>query len=103
RPRVDRPVHPADVVVLTVRVVVAPLRAAELVAVAQHGNAMGEGEGREEVAHGPVAQGEHVRPLALALDAPVVAPVGVAAVAVVLAVGLVVLLLVPPPPPHPPS
>src|SRR5262249_54136726 len=94
RPGVERPVHPADVVVLAVRVVVALLRATELVAVAHHGDALRESEGGEEVARGPVAQGEHVRSLGLARDTPVVAPVGVAAVVVVLAVGLVVLLLV---------
>src|SRR5262249_61326475 len=93
-PRVEHPVPPADVVVLAVGVVVAALRAADLVALAEHGDALGEGEAGEQVARETVAQANHVRPLRLALDAPIVAPVGVAAVVVVLAVGLVVLALV---------
>ena len=90
----DLPVEPADLVVLAVGVVVAQLRAADLVATEQHGHALGEEQRGQEVALHAVARPLNPRRLGLALGAPVAAVVLVAAVVVVLAVGLVPLVLV---------
>ena len=88
------PVHPAELVVLGVGVVVALLGAAHLVAVQQHRRALAEQQGGQEVAlrAGPHRQDHRVvgRPLGAVVEGPVVA----LAVVVVLAVGLVVLLVV---------
>ncbi len=88
------PVHPADLGVLGVGVVVAALGAAHLVAVRQHRHALAEQQGGQEVAllAGPV--GQDLRVVGRALDAVVPGPVVALAVVVVLAVGLVVLLVV---------
>ena len=88
------PVHPRQVVVLAVAVVVAPLGAPQLVARHQHGHPLGQEQGGQEVALLAAAEGEHVGIVGVALDAAVPRPVVVGAVAVVLAVGLVVLAVV---------
>src|SRR5690606_25318529 len=122
-PAVELPVHPGDLVVLAVGVVVPQLAAPELVAGGEHRRAGGEQERAEEVAHGTAAPDEDVgtelvhprrapRPdrgvagsatllalLALGdgdrpLDLVVPRAVVVAAVPVVLAVRLVVLEVV---------
>ncbi len=81
------PVHPADLVVLAVRVVVAPLRAAELVARQQHRRALRQQQQGEEVARLPRAQGEHGRIVGRPFDAAVPADALGQAVAVRRAVG----------------
>ena len=88
------PVHPGDLAVLRVGVVVALLGAAELVAVQQHRDALAQQQRRDEVAlrSGPGAQDLGV--VGRALDAVVPGPVVGLAVVVVLAVGVVVLLVV---------
>src|SRR5581483_3858950 len=88
------PVEPARLVVLAIGVVVAPLRAAELVAGEKHRHALGEKERREQVARLPCPQFENVGAVGRAFDAAVPAAVVRVAVAVLLAVGLVVLLVV---------
>ena len=87
----QRPVDPARRVVLAVGVVVAALRAAELVAAEQQRDPFGQQQRGEEVAPLARPQGEHRGVVGRALDAAVPAAVVVGAVAVVLAVGLVVL------------
>src|SRR5205085_1737716 len=88
------PIHPADFVILAVRVVVSLLRTRDLVPVRNHRHALGERQRCDEVAHGTVARVEDGRVVGRAFDAPVPADVVVIAVLIVLAVGLVVLLLV---------
>jgi len=91
---VELPIDPADLVVLTIGVVVALLRPADLVAGAQHGNALREEQDREQVSLLPLAERANRRVVARALDAAIPAPVGVATVTIVLAIGLVVFALV---------
>ena len=88
------PVVPGELVVLAVGVVVALLRAADLVAAAQHRHALGQEQRREEVAHLAVPQREDGGVVGRPFDAAVPRAVVLLAVAVVLAVGLVVLLVV---------
>ena len=101
RERVERalvvaplPVEPGELVVLAPRVVVAVLRAAELVAPEQHRHALREQQRRQEVAHLPQPQLADLRIVRRPLDAVVPRAVVVAAVVVALAVRLVVLLVV---------
>ncbi len=89
-PRAHRPVQPRDRVVLAVRVVVALLRAAELVAAQQHRRAVGEEDGGQQRAHGLVPLGKDGVVVGRPFGAPVGAAVVVVAVAVVFAVGFVV-------------
>ncbi len=91
---VRAPVHPRDLVVLDVGVVVAALGAAPLVAGGQHRDAVGQAQGRDQVGGLPAAQREDRRVVGLALLATVPGPVVVGAVTVALAVGLVVLAVV---------
>ena len=88
------PVHPADLVVLAVGVVVAVLGAAHLVAGHQHWHALGEKQGRQQVALLLRAQGIDAGIIGRPLGAAVPGVVVVGAVTVVLAVGLVVLVVV---------
>ena len=93
-PVLPLPVVPRDPVVLAVGVVVARLRATELIAAADHRHPGGEEQGREEVAHLPVAQFGDGGIVGLAFDAVVARTVVVGAVAIVLEVRLIVLVLV---------
>ena len=88
------PVEPADLVVLTIGVVVAFLRASEFVARANHRGALREQEGREKVSHLSLAQRLDFRVFGWAFDAAVPRAIVRMAVAVVLAVRLVVLVVV---------
>ena len=88
------PVEPAGRVVGAVGVVVAALRAPDLVAHQQHRDAEREQVDDEEVLDLPATDRLDRRVVGRALDAAVPAHVEVVAVAVVLAVRLVVLLLV---------
>ncbi|CDK01815.1 hypothetical protein MIC448_90005 [Microbacterium sp. C448] len=88
------PVHPGQLVVLGVPVVVAQLRAAELVAVQKHGHALREHERRDEVPLLPGAHGEHLRVVGRPLDPEIVGAVVRLPVVVVLAVGVVVLVVI---------
>ncbi|MET3823440.1 hypothetical protein ABID76_006166 [Burkholderia ambifaria] len=86
------PVEPRYFVILAIRVVVAVLRAAEFVAGDEHRRAERGKQRREHRARDTRAQVEDRRIVGGAFSAPVRAAVVVAAVAVVLAVGLVVLV-----------
>ena len=88
------PVHPGDLGVLRVHVVVAVLGAPELVAVRDHRHALRQQQRRQEVALLPRSQHQHRRVVGLALGAHVERAVVVAAVVAALAVRLVVLLVV---------
>ena len=88
------PVDPADGGVLRVDVVVARLRASELVAVRDHRHALAQQQRREEVPLPLGAQGVHRRVVRRPLGPGVPRAVVALAVVVVLAVGLVVLLVV---------
>ncbi len=90
----SRPVEPGDLVVLAVGVVVAALRAADLVAAEQHRHALRQQQRGQQVALLACPQREHLGVVGRSLDAAVPRAVVVLAVAVVLAVGLVVLLVV---------
>src|SRR5690606_29191173 len=73
------PMDPADFAVLGIAIVIAMLGAAELVARQQHGRAMGEEERREEIALLPLADGDDVLVVGLALGAIIIATVVVVA------------------------
>ena len=90
----QRPVDPTDRVVLAPGVVIAPLGAEELVAAQDHRHALREQQGGDEVAGLAAAQCQDLGVSRRPLDAAVPAPVGVGAVTIALAVGLVVLLVV---------
>ena len=91
---VEVPVDPGDLVVLAVRVVVAALRAPELVAVADHRHALREQHRCQQVPLLPFAQRADLGIVGRSLGAAVPAQVVVLAVVIVLAVVLVVLLVV---------
>ena len=88
------PVHPRDLVVLRVPVVVAVLGPTELVARDDHRYALRHQQRREQVASLTRTQLDDLRGVGGALDAAVPRTVVVGAVAVVLAVGHVELVLV---------
>src|SRR5205807_7611429 len=88
------PVHPADLIVLTVGVVVPTLGPPELVAGQDHGSAGGEQQNRREVPHLPPAQPIDLLGVSMSLVAAVPAQVIMAAVGVPLAVGFIVLVVV---------
>ncbi len=88
------PVHPCQLAVLAVGVVVATLRARELVAVAEHRYALGQHQRGDEVAHLAGTQLQDARIVGLALRPAVPGAVVALAVPVVLAVGVVVLVVV---------
>jgi hypothetical protein len=87
------PVVPGQLVVLAVRVVVALLRPAQLVAPQQHGHPLGEQQGSQDVALLARAQGVDGAVVGGPLHAAVPGPVVALPVAAVLAVGLVVLVV----------
>ena len=93
-PLLEGPVDPAHRVVLAPRVVVALLRAEELVPAQDHRHALADHQRGHQVAHLLLADPQHLGVVGRPLDAAVPAPVDVAAVAVPLAVGLVVLVVV---------
>ena len=88
------PVHPGQLVILAVDVVVALLGAAHLVSVRQHGDALRQQERGQQVALLPGAQREHLRIVRLALDPAVPGPVTAVAVLVPFPVRVVVLVVV---------
>ncbi len=92
--RDERPVEPARLVVLAVGIVVAPLRAAHLVAHQNHGHADRQQRDGQKVLHLPVAKRLDARIVRRTFDPTVPAPVVVGAVTVVFAIGLVVLAVV---------
>ena len=93
-PGLEVPVDPRRAVVLAVGVVVAALRAPQLVTGVDHRDAGRQQQRAEQVADGQGSGGEHRRVVGRALDPVVPRAVAVAAVPVVLAVGLVVLVVV---------
>src|SRR6476660_4458516 len=90
-PRRERPVEPAKVVVLAVRVVVALLSAQHLVAGEQHRDTLAQEQQGDGVARALPAELEYRGIVGLALHTRVPAEVVVAPIAVVLGVRLVVL------------
>ncbi len=93
-PRLVPPTQPRQLVVLAPRVVVAVLRAAELVAPQDHRHALRQEQRGQEVALLAPAQGEDLRIVGRPFDAAVPRPVVVGPVLVALLIGLVVLLVV---------
>src|SRR5436190_3058616 len=88
------PVVPGELVVLAVRIVVAALRAADLVAAQQHRHALREKERRQEITLLPSADRDDLRIGRRTFGAGIPGAVVVRAVVVVLAVGFVVFLVV---------
>src|SRR4029453_8966823 len=88
------PIEPGDLVVLTIGVVVALLRAADLVPSEQHRNALGEKKRRQDVALLPQSGCVDRCVIGGPLDAAVPRPGVAFAVVAVLAVRLVVFLVV---------
>src|SRR5690606_13119168 len=83
-----------DLVVLCIGVVVAALRAPQLVSVREHRHALRERERRQEGAHHPPPHAKDARVVGLTFRIPVAAHVVVVAVTILLAVIPVVLLLI---------
>src|SRR5579883_678950 len=90
----QRPVEPADRVVLAVGIVIALLRAPDFVAGYKHRNAAGQQERGGEVPDLPVAEGLDGGVAGNALHAAVPAQVVVDAVAIALAIRLVVFVVI---------
>src|SRR5258708_2158955 len=88
------PVEPGELIVLAVGVVVASLRAADLVAAVDHRHADGEQQGAEEVALLAGAQGVHLLAIGGSFFPAVPGAIVSRAVVALLAVGLVVLFFV---------
>src|SRR5215470_14070373 len=84
----EAPIDPTNFIVLTVGVVVATLRAPELIPGQNHGGAGGEQENGRKVPHLPLTQPDDLRSLGWALPAAVPAQVIITTVGVPLAVGL---------------
>src|SRR5256885_15817524 len=91
---VQLPVKPGQLVVLAVGVIVAPLRVAQLVTAEQHGHALREEQGSDQVAFLPLAEGADAGVASGAFGAAVPRVVVGGTVAVALAVGLIVLVVV---------
>ena len=88
------PIQPRSDIVLTVGVIIAKLRVAELIPRQEHGNAPAAHQEGKGVAHHAAAQGVHSRVPRIPLCAAVPTVVIVGAVHVVFAVFLVVLLII---------
>ena len=91
---VELPVDPAERIVLAVDVVVAVLRVARFVAGQQHRGALRQQQCRQQIALLPTAQRTHVGVVSRAFGTAIPRKVVAAAVAIVLAVGLVVLVVI---------
>ena len=89
-----RPVHPADLVILAIGVIVAVLAVADLVARQQQRHALREKQAGKLIALAPPAHRENGRIVGCAFDAAIDAQIVVRSVAIVFAVGLIVLVLV---------
>src|SRR5207302_9862588 len=87
---IELPVDPTDLVVLGVGVVVAGLRAADLVAAADHGYALRAEQGHQEIPLLPLAHIDDDLIVGGPFDAVVVGVVVIGAVAIVFAIGLIV-------------
>src|SRR6202035_3594612 len=88
------PVQPADLVVLTISVVVPLLGAAELVAGQKHGHALRQKEHRQKIALLSPPQTVDVRIVRWTFNAAVPGTIVIIAVAVLVAIGFVVLVIV---------
>ena len=87
------PIHPREVGIVTVGIVVAELRAAELVAMGEERHALRERERGQHAARHARAPAEDARVRGWPLDAPVAGAVVVRAVAALFAVRVVVLAI----------
>src|SRR6185312_4808146 len=88
------PIGPGQLVVLAIGVIVAALRAADLVAGEEHRHAQRQEQRGDEVALLLVAQRDHLGVVGRALAAAIPAEIGIVAVAVAFVVRLVVLVVV---------
>src|SRR5579863_4427942 len=88
------PIHPAQCVVMTIRIVVPALAAANLVTHQQHWNPTAQEKNGRGVPHLALPKGIHARIGTLALPTTIPAVIIVGAVTVPLAVGLVVFAVV---------
>src|SRR5215207_562973 len=90
----ERPVVPAEIVVLAVGVVVAALGAADLIAAEEHRRALRQKEGGEKVPLLPGAHGQNLRVRCRAFLSIVARDVVVGTVSILLAIGPIVLVVV---------
>src|SRR5439155_20532196 len=88
------PVEPANLIILAPGIVVALLGAQEFIAGEQHGHALRQEQGRDEILGPAAAQAEDLRIVRGSFHAAIPAEVFGHAVAIVLAVGLIVLLVI---------
>ena len=88
------PIDPRDLVILTVRIVVALLRAPEFISGQQHGRALRKQQQRDRVFHRTGAHSLHLGVGSRALHAVVAAIARRVAISVVLAVSVIVALIV---------
>src|SRR5271165_1869837 len=90
----EAPVDPGNFVILAVRIVVAPLRTAELIARLQHRHALREEQGGQKVAHLALAQSAYGLIARRPFDAAIPAQIVVVTVGIVFQIGLIVALVV---------
>src|SRR5579863_2258117 len=80
------PVKPANLVILAVGIIIAALGSAELIAAKQHGNPSRDKQGYQEILDQAVAHAVDACILARPFDPAIVAVVGIASIAVRLAI-----------------
>src|SRR5207237_2259874 len=91
---ITRPIEPADLVVLTISVVVAVLRPAPLIAAGQHWHALRKKKCRQEIPPLPFAQGIDLWVIGRPFDAAIPRLIIIVPVVVAVAVRLIVLFIV---------
>src|SRR5829696_3390026 len=87
----ERPVAPAEIVVLAVGVVVAALGAADFIAAEKHRRALGQEEGGQKVSLLPSTNGEDLRVGRRALTAVIAGDVVVGTVPIILPIHPIIL------------
>ena len=88
------PIGPRDLIVLAIGVVVPALCSPDLVTGQQHRNAQRQKQRGKQIAPLAIAQADYGRVRGRSLDPAIPAEVGIASVAIILAIGLIVLFIV---------
>src|SRR5580704_7486477 len=88
------PVKPADLVILTIGIIIAALGSAKLIAAEQHGNPARDEQGQKEILDQSVAHALDTGILARPFHPAIVAVVGIRSIAIELAIFGIVFLLV---------
>ena len=88
------PIEPADLVVLAISIVIAPLRSSPLVSAGKHRHALGKKKRRQEIPPLPFAQGIDLWVIGRSFDAAIPRLIIIVPVVVAVAVRLIVLFIV---------